>query len=81
MMGLKEFLTIKMVCFRHYPQYSLRSVGATIRRPAFHSDVINGLLLNKLIIPGNCKFSEMFNYRLTIIPSIMRASSIAYDFF
>jgi len=37
----KEFFTIKMVCFHLYPQYSLRAVGTTSRRPAFHSDGIN----------------------------------------
>jgi len=33
-MGLKQFFTTKMVWFRLYPQYSLRDVGSTSRKPA-----------------------------------------------
>ena len=44
----KKFFTIKMIYFCPYPQYSLRAVGTTSRRPAFHSDSINRLPLKNL---------------------------------
>jgi len=55
MMGLKEFVTIEMVCFRPYPQYSII--------PSFHSDAKNSSQLKKL----NVRWGKDFPGRLMTV--------------